>query len=390
MEQSESSPKLFTKTIAAGRATVPHLPSPPLGALSACLGLLLLGGALAPVLAAPGNQAPASAAAPDTAAPGGAMADRWAAGTAADAIAAACLADRRAGALETLAAAQARLRSQLPLRPSLDQALAGADALLACGAPDGALAALARVSPAPGPERRRWLAMQWRAAHAGLHHAQAAQALRLLAEGDPARLETLMLPVAWSEQGREPPRRAALDLLADHLESLGEDRLAAEVLLAGRLPGAVQAARWGRAASLGRHLASEERQALIERALEQAAAAQAWGLVAALLDQQLAAGTSDPASSQALERRLRLGARIDDAYGEWLQRRHQSDAAGDPRLPELERQLRSPRAAAGHAVPAGPADNSSAPTSVPSATAAPSFTAAPSATAAPSSSSPLP
>jgi hypothetical protein len=83
------------------------------------------------------------------------------------------------------------------------------------------------------------------------------------------------------------------------------------------------------------------------------------------LDQQLAAGTLDAASSRALERRLRLGARIDDAYGEWLQRRRQPDAAGDPRLPELERQLRSPQAAAGHAVLAGPADNRSDPSAAP-------------------------
>jgi hypothetical protein len=346
---------LTTETIAAGRATVPHLPSPPLGALPAWLGLLLLGAVGAPALAFEPHQTPGAMAADQT----------LAAGTAPAEIAAACVAARRSGALETLAAAQARLQSQLPLRPSLDQVMASAEALLVCGAPDGALAALARVSPAPGPERRRWLEMQWRAAHAGLHHAQAAQALRLLAEGDPARLETLMLPVAWPEQGREPPRRAALDLLADHLESLEEDRLAAEVLLAGRIPGAEQAARWGRAATLGRHLASGERQALIERALEQAAAVQAWGLVAALLDQQLAAGTLDAASSRALERRLRLGARIDDAYGEWLQRRRQPDAAGDPRLPELERQLRSPQAAAGHAVLAGPADNRSDPSAAP-------------------------
>jgi hypothetical protein len=336
---------------------VPHLPSPSLPSLqtpvpriqAALLRGLLLFGALAVPVGA-------------LAVPVGALAVPVGAGepplpvpvVAAGEIGHACVTARRAGDLQVLPGAQARLRASLPLRPTLDQAIALAEAMLACGAPDAALAALARVSPAPGPERRRWLEMQWRAAHSGLHHDLAAQSLRLLAEGDPARLETLLLPVGWSQEGREPPRRAAIDLLADHLESLHEDRLAAEVLLGARSPGALRAARWGRAAALAHHLPAPEREALFERALEQAAAAQAWGLVAALLDQQLAAGVVDEASRRALERRLRLGARIDDAYGEWVQRRRQPDAAADLRLQELEGQLRSPRASDGHASPVPP------------------------------------
>jgi hypothetical protein len=73
--------------------------------------------------------------------------------------------------------------------------------------------------------------------------------------------------------------------------------------------------------------------------------------VAALLDQQLADGLSDEASRRALERRLRLSERIDDAYGEWLQRRRQADPAQDPRVVLLEDQLRSPRHSGGHAAP---------------------------------------
>jgi hypothetical protein len=98
----------------------------------------------------------------------------------------------------------------------------------------------------------------------------------------------------------------------------------------------------------------QERDAITERALEQAAAAEAWGLVAALLDQQLAEGVSDEASRRALERRLRLSERIDDAYGEWLQRRRQVDAAQDRRVLLLEGQLRSPRQDGGHAAPQSP------------------------------------
>ncbi len=261
-----------------------------------------------------------------------------------------CLAASRAGRLDELRASRELLLARLPLRPGLEQTLVAAELLLACGASDAALGVLTRVSPSVGEDRRRWLVLQWRVAHAGLHHAQAAQALRLLADGESGRLEQLLLPVAWpSREGQAPPRRVALDLLADHLQGLGQDRLAAEVLLSSREPGAARAARWGRAATLAADWPAQERDAIMERALEQAAAAQAWGLVAELLDQQLESGALDPLSMRALERRLRLGARIDDAYGEFLQRRRQPDAASDPRLLQLEGQLRSPLSPGGHA-----------------------------------------
>ena len=148
-----------------------------------------------------------------------------------------------------------------------------------------------------------------------------------------------------------PDTRSALDLLADHFESLGQRRRAAETLLASSSPGAETAARWGRAAALSDTLPLRQRDQILETALEQAAAAGAWGLVAALLDQQLAAGVSDAASRQALERRLRLGQRLDDAYGEWLQRRLLVGPEHDSRNLELEQLLRSPREAGGHAIP---------------------------------------
>lgn len=273
------------------------------------------------------------------------------------ALAAACPELRRAGGLP-LRQRQLQLRQQLSPQPPLAEVLAVADALLACAAPQAALEVLERTPPAEGPEQRAWLLLQWQAAQAGLHHAEAARSLRLLAEGDLTRLETLPLPVRLPGDGPAagpPPSRPALDLLADHLESLEQPAEAAEVLLASRQPGPLTAARWGRAVQLARQLPLQQRDAILERALEQAAADQAWGLVAALLDQQLASGVSDVASRQALERRLRLGARIDDAYGEWLQRRRQPEAASDARLQELERQLRSPRAAGGHADPASQA-----------------------------------
>jgi hypothetical protein len=273
----------------------------------------------------------------------------------ADAVVDQCRALRQRGDLLALREEQRRLQGVLAAEPAPGEALATAEALLACGAPGAALAVLERSSPALDQARETWLLAQWRAAHAGLHHAQAVEALALLADGDLTRLESLQLPVAEPDRsGREPRQRAALDLLADHLVSLEAHRQAAEVLLASREPGSATAARWGRAALLATHLLPQERDAITERALEQAAAAEAWGLVAALLDQQLAEGVSDGESRRALERRLRLSERIDDAYGEWLQRRRQVDAAQDRRVLLLEGQLRSPRQDGGHAAPQSP------------------------------------
>ncbi|QVL53615.1 MAG: hypothetical protein KFB97_04400 [Cyanobium sp. M30B3] len=273
----------------------------------------------------------------------------------ADAALEQCRALRQRGDLVALRDQQRRLQAGLPAEPGPAQALATAEALLACGASQAALAVLERTSPAGDGSRENWLLLQWRAAHGGLHHARAVDALALLAAGDLSRLESLRLPVAEPDRPDRPPRqRVALDLLADHLVSLEAHRQAAEVLLASREPGAATAARWGRAALLATHLPPQEREAIMERALEQAAAAEDWGLVAALLDQQLAEGVGDGASRRALERRLRLSERIDDAYGEWLQRRSQGDAAQDPRVLLLEEQLRSPRQDGGHAAPSPP------------------------------------
>jgi hypothetical protein len=142
--------------------------------------------------------------------------------------------------------------------------------------------------------------------------------------------------------------RPALDLLAGHLESLGQRQRAAEVLLAGGQSGPAAAARLAQAVLLADGLPAAERERLLELALEQAAAAGSWGLVAELLDQQLTLpGRAPQAEARALERRLRLSRGIDDAYGEWLLRRR--DPAALTREGELERHVRSPRAPGGHA-----------------------------------------
>lgn len=234
-------------------------------------------------------------------------------------------------------AALRQVQQQLLQRPSQPEALglllARAEALLGCKAPAGALEVLDRGRPGPGSERQLWLLLRWQAAQAGLDHRLAADSLWRLAAGDLASLEPLALPVSPTAQ------RSALDVLADHVEALGWHQRAAEVLLSGRHAGAQGAARLGRAVTLAQALPLAERRQLLERALEQAAQAGAWGLVAQLLDQQLALEEGTAPDALAVQRRLRLSPRIDDAYGEWRLR---------PR-PELEQHLRSPRQPGGHA-----------------------------------------
>jgi hypothetical protein len=240
-----------------------------------------------------------------------------------------------------------RLVAMRPAPQPFPVVLSNANALISCRAPEAALAVLDRYGPGPGAERQQWLTQQWRAANAGLNHRRAAEALRRLSSGNLAGLEATPLPVRLREDGTLDTR-PALDLLAGHLETVGRNQEAAGVLLAGRLPGKPAAERLQQAAVLLGNLPLAERDRLLEAALDQAAAAGAWGLAAELLDLQRAlqiqAG-GDPARAE--ERRLRLSVRIDDAYAEWLLRRR--DASQTDRVGELERQLRSPRAAGGHA-----------------------------------------
>jgi len=264
----------------------------------------------------------------------------------------ACTAALQRGDGPELRRLQRRLLTIHPAPQPLAVVLANADSLLRCGAPDGALQVLGRVGPAAGAERMQWLVLQWRAAQAGLHHQLAADALERLAAGNLASLASLELPVGQRQDGT-PVMRPALDLLASHLESLGQRQRAAEVLVSSAQPGAATAVRLSQAVALLVGLPAPEQDRLLELALEQAAAAGAWGLVAQILDQQLALSGSTPESAARVrERRLRLSGGIDDAYGEWLLRRR--DPAGSARQLDLERQLRSPRAPGGHAAPPTP------------------------------------
>jgi hypothetical protein len=243
------------------------------------------------------------------------------------------------------------LRDQLlllhPAPQPLPVVLANADVLLSCQAPEAALAVLDRYGPAPGAEQVQWLTLQWRAANAALDHRRAALALERLVAERYAQLETLSLPLQRRDDGTVVTR-SALEVMASHLESGGQNRTAAQLLLLSRPAGLPGALRLQQAARLlQQELSPQELDALLESALEQAASVGAWGLVNDLLDTQAALPAGVPGAQRARERRLRLSPRLDDAYGEWLLRR--GDPAASARREQLERQLRSPLQPGGHA-----------------------------------------
>ena len=269
----------------------------------------------------------------------------------------ACLQAARADQGASLRALRLRLLAVKPAPQPLAVVLTNAEALVNCRAPDDALNVLNRYGPAPGRERSLWLLAQWRAAEAGLHHRLAAEALLRLAEGRLASLDGQLLTLLVRRDGSRVSR-PALEVLADHLVALGEDRQAAAALLAARQGGQPGAERLQRAVALLVGLPLQQRNQLLETALDQAAAAGAWGLAAELLRDQrallLAAGAN---AKRPSERFLRLSRRIDDAYGEWQLGRQalgrqaggRQDSLGLARQQQLEQQLRSPRGSGGHA-----------------------------------------
>ena len=230
-----------------------------------------------------------------------------------DALVRACTTARQAAELPRLRAIQALLLQARPAPQPLAVVLANAEALLRCGAPDGALVVLNRYSPAPGPETVPWTLLQWRAAAAALDHRLAAQALNRLVAAAGLSLEGLQVPVAEDDKGRWRTM-AALDLLVGHLDALGQRDEAVALLLASRTPGVETAQRWSQAVSWSGSSPLASRLGWLDRALDQAAAAGAWGLAASLLDQQLELLRDQPAAlrRRVEERRRRLSRRIDD------------------------------------------------------------------------------
>ena len=244
-----------------------------------------------------------------------------------------------------LAERQQQLRDRLleinPRPESIDQVLANAEALLVCRSGDGARVVLSRFIPNDANERRRWLLMSWQAADAALDHPRAALALRRLVNGNIAALEREQLQKAGTSDATEPRVGVnGLDQLATHEAHAGDVVSAASVLLSGQGSGAVAARRLGRAAELLAETDSERADQLLELALDQVAADQAWGLAVELLRTQLrlqlAAGGDGERPRQRLER---LTTRLDDGYSVWL-----LQGSGEP-----DPSLRSPREPGGHA-----------------------------------------
>ena len=160
-------------------------------------------------------------------------------------------------------------------------------------------------------------------------------------------------------------------MYVDHLLVLGRNREAAAALLAGQMPGQPMAQRLKQAVALLKELPLQERDQPLERALDQAAVAEAWGLAIELLDQQRALLEAEGvASSRPRERLERLSQRVDDAYSSWQLARQ--DPQQSERAAQLQHQLRSPRAAGGHAAVLLAAPPSSLPSSPSTASPRPS------------------
>jgi hypothetical protein len=223
-----------------------------------------------------------------------------------------------------------RLLALHPVIDSLDLVLENAEALMSCGAPEAAAVVLNRYSPRAGDERRRWLLLRWRAAAAALDHRQAALALRRLVVGDLTALNAPLLPGQVN----------GLDQLSLHEAAQGRNAVAVEVQLMADLSGVQGARRMARAAQWLDADQFEQADQLLETALDQAAAAEAWGLAMELLRQQLqlqlAAGGDGARPRQRMER---LATVLDDRYA--LQ---QLQPENDP-----DPLLRSPRDPGGHA-----------------------------------------
>nr|WP_115093193.1 hypothetical protein [Synechococcus sp. UW106] len=223
-----------------------------------------------------------------------------------------------------------RLLALHPVIDSLDLVLENAEALMSCGAPEAAAVVLNRYSPRAGDERRKWLLLRWRAAAAALDHRQAALALRRLVVGNLTALNAPLLPGEVN----------GLDQLALHEAAQGRNAVAVEVQLMADLSGVQGARRLARAVQWLDADQFEQADQLLETALDQAAAAEVWGLAMELLRQQLqlqlAAGGDGARPRQRMER---LATVLDDRYA--LQ---QLQPENDP-----DPLLRSPRDPGGHA-----------------------------------------
>lgn len=252
------------------------------------------------------------------------------------------------GLQERLRLLRNRLMEVAPAPQPFEVVMANAQALMQCKAPDSVPVVLARFGPAPGRQRREWLLLSWQAAAAAFDQDRAVLALMRLVEGDRSRLEEERLIVGLDDEG-QPQTRSALDLLAEHQIANGQESEAVLTLLAARTPGVAAARRLGLASELLGALEPERSGPLLEAALDQAAAAQAWNLAEDLLRLQLALELENGGSGDRPRERLRrLATRVDDRFTLLDLDRESSDLGSEERQ-QLDQELRSPRAPGGHA-----------------------------------------
>ena len=252
------------------------------------------------------------------------------------------------GLQERLRLLRNRLMEVAPAPQPFEVVMANAQALMQCKAPDSVPVVLARFGPAPGRQRREWLLLSWQAAAAAFDQDRAVLALMRLVEGDRSRLEEERLIVGLDDEGQPQPR-SALDLLAEHQIANGQESEAVLTLLAARTPGVAAARRLGLASELLGALEPERSGPLLEAALDQAAAAQAWNLAEDLLRLQLALELENRGSGDRPRERLRrLATRVDDRFTLLDLDRESSDLGSEERQ-QLDQELRSPRAPGGHA-----------------------------------------
>ena len=252
------------------------------------------------------------------------------------------------GLQERLRLLRNRLMEVAPAPQPFEVVMANAQALMQCKAPDSVPVVLARFGPAPGRQRREWLLLSWQAAAAAFDQDRAVLALMRPVEGDRSRLEEERLIVGLDDEG-QPQTRSALDLLAEHQIANGQESEAVLTLLAARTPGVAAARRLGLASELLGALEPERSGPLLEAALDQAAAAQAWNLAEDLLRLQLALELENGGSGDRPRERLRrLATRVDDRFTLLDLDRESSDLGSEERQ-QLDQELRSPRAPGGHA-----------------------------------------
>jgi hypothetical protein len=222
---------------------------------------------------------------------------------------------------QRLAALRTALLDLNQATSSLDVLFADTEALIACKAPDAALQVLARISPDEGPERQRWLLLQWRAASAGLDQRRAALALKRFAQGSAQVLNNQQLTLQEPQSpGELPLQRSALDVQAAQLEATGDAIAALELL---QTPGAtplLTAQRNQQAAALLAAAGNADRAAVLAGfSIDLAAAEEAWGLSESLLDDQRRyqlSAADEIGAEQTNARRLRLSRRLADSMAE--------------------------------------------------------------------------